>query len=318
MDNIVLIDWLSATLPLDGEWPCGNASDGSTFIQLLGMSEIPFQVLNGPHGQNKRLYFDGISIHLPVEAHQYLWLEMSGTGCRSFETYGNGNWKELIHVIYEYCNITRIDLAFDDHTGILDMSQLVSDTYFSPCFVSKSHYHECHLSYDDRTNEKGTSIYHGRESSNTLIRIYDKAAQLGFDQKTHWNRVEIQLRRENAMAFASLYLQNDDLGQLFCGVLVDYLRYCESSDTDSNKWRWPLKDYWSALVKDAARIRLLSTPGVEYNLQNLESFVFSQAGNSIRTYIECFGIDAFMNRLRETQPYVLPEKYLEIIRKYKL
>lgn len=318
MDNLVLFDWFSATLPVDDDWPIGSALDGSCFIQLLGMTDNSWQVLNGPHGANKRLYFDGISIHLPTDKHTYAWLEMSGSGCRSFETYGHGNWKELLNVIFQYCNITRLDIAYDDHTGILDMSQLVLDTYFNPCFVSKSHYHECHLSFDDRTGEKGTSIYHGRESSNTLIRIYDKAAQLGYDQKTNWNRVEIQFRRENAMAFASHYLQSDNLGDLFSGVLVDYLRYCESCDTDSNKWRWPLKEYWSELVCGAQRIRILSTPGIEYNISNLENYVFNQAGNSIRTFIQCFGVDQFMERLKETQPSIVPEKYKEILRKYKV
>lgn len=317
MDNIFLFDWLSATLPVDGDWPCGNATDGSTFIQLLGIEDVSFQVLNGPHGPNKRLWFDGISIHLPTDKHPFLWLEMSGTGCRAFETYGHDNWKMLLNVILQFCNITRLDIAFDDHSGILDMSQLVLDTYFNPCFVSKSHYHECHLSFDDRTGDKGTSIYHGRESSNTLIRIYDKAAQLGYDEKIHWNRVELQLRRENATAFASRYLSCDNLGDLFCGVLVDYLRYCERCDTDSNRWRWPLKDYWADLVQNASRIRLLDTPGVEYNILNLEKFVFNQAGNSIRTFIDCFGVDVFLERLKETRPFILPEKYQEIIRKCK-
>lgn len=317
MENIVLFDWLSATLPEDGDWPCGDARDGSSFIQILGMTDVSFQVLNGPHGPNTRLYFDGISIHLPTDKAPFCWLEMSGSGCRAFETYGHGNWKQLLNIFIQFCNITRLDIAFDDHDGILDMSQLVLDTYFNPCFVSKSHYHECHLSFDDRTNEKGTSIYHGRESSNTLIRIYDKAAQLGFDTKTHWVRVEMQLRRENASAFASRYLSCHNLGELFSGVLVDYLRYCEQSDSDSNKWRWPLADYWAALVGSAARIRLLSTPGVEYNIQNLESYVFGQAGNSIRTFIDCFGVDKFLERLKETQPVIVPEKYNEILRKWK-
>lgn len=317
MENLILIDWLSATLPLAEDWPCGDANDGSTFIELLGMQNVSFQVSDGVKGFSKRIWFDGVNIHLPSEKMPYLWLEMSGSGCRAFETYGHGNWKQLLNVVSQYCNITRIDIAFDDHSGILDMSQLVLDTYFNPCFISKSHYHECCLSFDDRTGERGTSIYHGRESSNTLIRIYDKAAQLGYDSKDHWNRVELQLRNRNAQAFASSFLQSNNIGDLFCGVLLDYLRYCEPSDTDSNRWRWPVKDYWSNLVKDAVRIRLLTTPGAEYNIQNLENFVFSQAGNSIRTYIECFGVDRFMERLKETSPFDIPPKYKEILNKFK-
>lgn len=318
MENLVLFDWLSVTLPLEGEWPSeGDCNDGSVFINLLGLQNIDFEVCDGVRGFRSRLWFDGINIHLPSEKQPYCWLEMSGSGCRAFETYGSGDWNHVLRVVVEYCNVTRIDIAFDDHSGILDMAAIVNDTYFKPSFVSKSHYHEVQLSYDDRTNERGTSIYHGKESSNTLIRIYDKAAQLGYESENHWIRIEIQLRRENAVGFIQAYLQSNCLGDTFAGVLVDNLRYCERSDSDSNKWRWPLTGYWSELVSDATRIRLLTTPGVEYNLSNLESYVFGQAGNSIRCFIDCFGEDAFIKRLREDAPVTIPSKYKELVRKYK-
>lgn len=319
MENLVLIDWLSATF----KTPLIKSDDKKTqleyaeqFVSAMGLDLGDFEVADGPNGKNNRLWLDGINIHLPSDNKDYCWLEMSGSGCRAFETYGNGNWNSLLEWCVYNTNIKRLDCAFDDHSGILDMKQLVIDTYFNRSFVSRSHYHEVQLSFDDRTGDEGTSIYHGRECSNILIRIYDKAAQLRrMDEK--WNRVEIQMRNENAMEFAQKFLQDDSVGSLFRGVLAYYLRYCESSDSDSNRWRWPIASYWQVLIDNAESIKLLTTPGVEYNMTKLENYVIHQAGNSIWTYIQAFGYMTFRDKLEKSLPPEIPFKYRDLLRRYK-
>lgn len=319
MENIVLFDWLSATMktPLvNGEDKETQLSYAEHFISALGLDAGMFTTTDGPHGKNNRLWLDGINIHLPNETKNYVWLEMSGSGCRAFETYGHGNWNSLLEFCVNNSNIKRLDCAFDDHNQILDMQQLVIDTYFNRSFISRSHYHEVQLSFDDRTGDEGTSIYHGRECSNILIRIYDKAAQLRRkDEK--WNRVEIQMRDSNAMEYAQKFVQGSDLGSLWAGVLVYYLRYCEPSDSDSNKWRWHIKDYWKSLIGDAESIKLLTTPGVEYNMTKLENYVMHQAGNSIWTYIQAFGYLAFREKLEKSLPAEMPVKYKDLLKRFK-
>ena len=319
MDNLVLFDWLSATI----KTPLIKYDDKKSqleyaehFISALGLDVGMFDVADGPHGKNNRLWLDGINIHLPSDNKDFVWLEMSGSGCRAFETYGHGNWHSLLEFCVINANIKRLDVAFDDHNQILDMRKLVEDTYFNRSFISRSHYHEVQLSFDDRTGDEGTSIYHGRECSNILIRIYDKAAQLRRkDEK--WTRVEIQMRNDNAVEFAQRFVQGDSVGPLFRGVLAYYLRYCEPSDRDCNKWRWPVADYWSNLIEESAGIRLLTTPGVEYNMTKLENYVMHQAGNSIWTYIQAYGYMAFRDKLEKSLPAEMPVKYKDLLKRFK-
>lgn len=316
MENCLLYDWVSITLSEDGKWfeEYGESlADGKVFIDLLGMQGVDWTVLNGVRGYSKKLWFDGINIHLPSEQQHNCWLEMSGSGCRAFETYGNGDWDKLLQFAVDWCNVTRLDVSFDDHSGLLDMGQIVDDTFLRGEYVSKANKHKLEMETDDRRAGSACTVYHGSRQSNLMIRIYDKAAQLKrYDE--HWVRVEMELHDENAKRFL---LEAGDLGDKWCGVLLNYLRYVDPEETDSNRWRWPLKTYWAELVKDAQPIKLYAAPGVEYNMVNVDHYVFVQAGNSIRTYIDVFGADAFLQRLKDTQPLSVPEKYKKIVEQYR-
>lgn len=316
MDNLILFDWLSATCKRPDSIYTTDYDTGFFFQDMLGMNQVQWTVLDGVKGFGKRIYFDGINIHTPSDKMPFVWLEMSGKGCRSFESYGHGNWYQLFNDLFKYnCNIKRIDIAHDDHTGILSMPTIIDDT-LNELYVSKARSHEVIIKMDDATHERACSIYHGSESSNTLIRIYDKAKQLEL-KKEHWIRTELQLRNENAENAIKAILFGNNIGDLFTGILLRYIRYVEANDSDMNRWRWPVKDYWAILCNDANPIRIASTPGVEYNFSNLEEFVFNQAGNAIKTYIDAFGIEQFISKVKEYKPYITNPKYRKLLEDLK-
>ena len=136
-DCKVIIDWLSVTSK------CYSVAD---FIDLLGMQNAPWIESKGARGYRKRMYFECISIHF--DGNDSVWLEMSGQGCRAFETFGTGDYNS----IFALCEIsdfhlTRLDVAFDDRflpekdgekcSGILDMAVLAGDT-LAHNYISKS------------------------------------------------------------------------------------------------------------------------------------------------------------------------------------
>lgn len=312
MENLILIDWLSVTRPRSDTITKNDEDTGKFFIDALGMSQYDWQVSDGVKGFSTRLWFDGINIHLPSQKMPYVWLEMSGSGCRAFETYGSRSWIELLdYMISSGCNIKRLDLAYDDHSGVLQMPVLVEDT-LNEMYVSKANKHEVIIGMDDVTHARDCSIYHGSKSSNTLIRIYDKAKQLDLG-KEHWIRAELQLRDENAHNTAALISTGVPVGDLYCGILARYVRYVDDNPNDYNKWRWPVKQYWSDFLLDAQPIKIASAPGVEYNISNLENYVFNMAGNAIKTYIDAFGIDVFLKKVKEYKPYITNPKYRKLL-----
>lgn len=292
-ENIVIYDWLSFT---------SKVHSVDDLIEVLGLDHCPWMNLPGAPGYKHRKYFGSISVHFDGREDMGVWVEMSGQGCRVFETLSNVGWDKLFAFIRENgLKITRLDVAYDDHTGVLDIGQIVSDTH-SGLYSSKSR------SWETRLSNKGTSVIIGSPKSEVLIRIYDKAAERGKSDQ-HWIRVEFQLRRDRAVEFSRI---DKPIGEAFAGVLKNYLRYICPSD-DSNKWRWPMTDYWQALIGDVSAISIYHEPGMEYNESHLKNFVFRQAGNAIDCAIELLGPDKFYKMLRERNVKPNP-KYEKILR----
>jgi len=298
--DIILYDWLSFTVKTDNP----NIVAG-----MLGLQDLPWEVTKGARGYRDRLYFNAISIHFNGRPDMGVWCEMSGQGCRAFEsltTLQNG-WEDLFTAIRACnANITRLDVAYDDHTGVLDINQLIQDTRQHE-YVSKSDYWEIVES------SKGQTLQFGSPQSDLLIRIYDKAAERHCAAGEHWIRCELQLRRDRAVAFTQLGLS---IGESFCGVVVNYLRFVDPDPQDTNRWRWPIKDYWGEFLCNAEAIRIYVAPGLEYNLDRCQRYVIRQAGNAIDAYIQIVGVDSFLDEIKHRTIKRNP-KYDRLVKEYR-
>lgn len=322
--NKILIDWFAMTT---------NIGDPEDIIKMLGMENIPFELTYGARGWHQRLYFDGISVHF--DGHDGLvWLEMSGQGCRAFETFGHGDYNVLFDFVLGNpgdCNITRLDVAYDDYIGFLDLDKIVDDS-LKGNFISKTHkgvLSTCLIEQGINKNV-GRCVTHGTKRSSVIIRIYDKAAERNrSDEIPHWVRCEMMLRRERAFEFIKLlrpseeYSWNEEennytpvreaesIDILYFLVLNHYLRYIEPSETDTNKWRAPLASHWeifcTSVTEDSKSLYV--KPGVEYNALNLSNYVSDRNAGPIYTYIKLFGINDLVDRVEQKAPNNLNPKY---------
>lgn len=298
-ENIVLYDWLSFI---------SKKHSPEELIEALGLTHCPWQEIKGAHGYRDRKYFSCISIHYNGRDDMGVWCEMSGQGCRTFESLSSRSWESLFAwIASQGLKITRLDVAFDDHTGVLDIKQIVQDT-MEGNYVSRSDYWETVLS------SKGSTVQIGSPQSKVVVRIYDKAAERHCEPGTHWIRVEIQLRDDRAIQFTKIPLT---IGESFSGVLLNYLRYVIPNDSDANKWRWEMTDYWLDMLEVLTPIRIYTSPGMDYNIDRCKAYVVNQAGNAIDALIEIYGINEFhrMIRNRDTAPN---PKYEQLVQRYKL
>lgn len=289
MKNFILFDWFSFT--------CKTLSVGDV-ISLLGLEGVNWEMAKGAQGYKDRQYFDKISIHFNGGDDMGVWCEMSGHGCRVFETYGNGDFDTLFCVLLsnpDEFHITRLDIAFDDHTDIFDIKTIFNYT-FNEWFSSKF------KTFKHTGGSAGYSVDFGSNSSEALIRIYDKAAERKKNNE-HWVRCELQLRRDRASEFISKYIEYKNLGYLFSASVNNYLRFCEPSN-DTNKSRWATSVWWDNFLQTTDKISLFVKPGVEYNTLKLKEYVVGQAGNAIATYVDLFGYDGLERDLkaRTTKP----------------
>lgn len=299
-ENIVIYDWLSFT---------SKTHSPEELISALGLAHVPWTETKGARGYRDRKYFSCISVHYNGRADMGVWVEMSGQGCRTFESLSSVGWEGIFSFIRESgLKITRLDVAYDDHSGILNIRDIVDDT-LNEMFVSKSDCTDVRLSSNRRI--KGTTVIVGSPQSRVLIRIYDKAAERGKPDE-HWIRCEMQLRDDRAVQFTKIPLP---IGQAYAGVLLNYLRYVEPGE-DSNKWRWPMRDYWCNLVEDAERISIYQSPGMEYNEERCKRYVVNQAGNAIDACIQMYGLYEFEKMIQE-RPVSRNPKYDMVVKQHR-
>jgi phage replication initiation protein len=290
-ENLILHDYLSVT---------SHKDTPEQMIRLLGLEPMSFEVMKGFHGYRHRYFYDCISVHFDGSPKMGINLEMSGQGCRAFETFGHGDWAKILKPFAadrKAYNITRLDIAYDDHTGLLDIAKIARSTR-KGWYVARSQNNE--VIYSTKKKIKGTSVNIGSKQSEALIRMYDKAAERKIPDK-HWIRCELQLRRERALNFI---LQDKPVGEVFSGVLNNYLRYVKPTADDSNVRRWETERFWKAFVNSVEKISLTTKKDIEYNLSRVEKFIFKQAGNSIDTYIKCVGLDYFLQGLEKRETYL--------------
>ena len=303
--NIIIYDWLSFS---------SKIHTVEQIIEFIGLANIPFQEIYGFYGYSKRITYEGVSIlydgHAP---NMGIMVDMSGQGCRTFETLGTGDWESVFELIKseqseKAMNITRLDIAYDDHEGILDITKISSDTEAGN-YISRTR------NYEVINSNKGKTVVHGSKSSGVLIRIYDKAKERGHTDGRHWVRLELQLRDGNALGF----IQNETpIGKKFLGVVYNYLRYVVPSKTDTNKRRWFDTAYWQNFTKSTKKIRIYQKPGIEYNEKSLEAFVLRNSGNSINVFRKIFGDDNLILSLDiKDSEANYSRKQIKLIERYK-
>lgn len=285
MNNYIIYDYLSFSSKIHSP---------ASLIEFLGLNDVKFESLKGFYGYRDRLYFDGISIHYNGREDMGICCEMSGHGCRAWEKYGTSDYSGLFAEILDnysddsskrQMNLTRIDVAYDDFNGILDLPLLCSETQ-KHNFVSR--FKDWQVIFGN----KGISVNHGSSKSNVYIRCYDKRLeQYVQDKLNHWVRLELQIRKECAIGFI---MNNGDIRDKYFGVLNNYLRYIVPTSNTSNTSMLDTAPYWLNFIESADTMIIFHKPADNYSFDKLYSFVNGQLSGAITTYIDCVGVEQFL------------------------
>lgn len=306
-EDCIIYDWLTFSVP-----DCSH----STMIELLGLSGIQWQTgLGSKLRYDERWAFEGMSVHWSgdqTRRNPGCCFEFSGQGCRAFETFSNMSLQELLDwIVQNGYNISRLDIALDDFSGLIDL-QTMFDKANRYEFTCRSDKCETFNTRPDRDPKHAAlSVCHGSRSSNLFIRCYDKRCERkAYDEYKHWVRLEIQLRGENALGFASA---PGSIGCKFKSVLAQYLNYREPGE-DSNVSRWEVSPWWVSLLDGASAISIVSIKDLEYNKLRLDSFVYGQCVNAIKAELVMDGGEMFLSKIRESSSPGLKPKYARLVR----
>lgn len=285
MNNFIIYDYFSFTSKIHSP---------ASLIELLGLQDLKFEPLKGFYGYRDRLYFDGISIHYNGRDDMGVCCEMSGHGCRAWEKYGTSDYDGIFREILDnynddsekrQMNITRLDVAYDDFIGVLDLPLLCSETQ-KQNFVSR--FKDWQVIFGN----KGIAVNHGSNKSNVYIRCYDKRLEQGVQDKIeHWVRLELQIRKECAIGFIK---QQGNIRDKYFQVLNNYLRYIVPTSNTSNSSVLDTASYWLNFLESAESISIFHKPADNYSFDKLYGYVNQQLSGAITTYIDCVGVEQFL------------------------
>ena len=320
-NDCFLVDWFSFTTrvfdPLD---PC------KAVIDLLGLSDCPFTEM--PYGfryYRRRKDFAGIKICYDacvnsktgeqMDNEGTVYVEMSGQACRAFETYStHKSFLKLFKLCVEdpenyHCS--RLDLAYDDWSGALDLD-VISVYSLNQAVVTSFRSSEVTKAALYSGRHQPQTVYYGSKTSDIRFRFYNKAAERGRDDVDHWIRCEAQLRDDRAFKAIDTIVAFKDVSVVFLGFLNEYIRFVEPC-ADTNKSRWDVAAWWAAFLYKVEKIKLITQKTIKYNYLNVRQYVYTNCARAIRTIIAVDGGDKLLRELSKAADPMEVPKYANII-----
>ena len=154
----------------------------------------------------------------------------------------------------------RIDLAINDHTGILDIPELAEKCRKRE-YIGKSRSYKFYQSgelikhREDDREYMGRTLYLGSLKSDVYFCIYEKDyeqyVKLGtpLEEADIINRFEIRLRNERAYYAVRDLLTYYDAEQTAFSIINQYVRFVDE-EPDKRKNDWKLNDRWAWFIGD--------------------------------------------------------------------
>lgn len=301
----VLIDWLTFSVKSD--------DPGAVIRHYLGMDPALFQDVGyGLMGYRQCKAYGDIRVLYEGREDDYfrdmgVCVSMSGNGCRLFErmsklslgskdTHGTSSvaFPALFRLLLSDAdaNITRIDIACDDHADMLSMDDIISNVQ-SNRVNSRMTKRRVVVSYIGK-ELVGSTVYLGAPSSDFRVRIYDKAAEQAEVSGTvaadleHWVRVELVCRSKHAYNFVSQLMESgENVGSLAAKVINDKFSFIEMDDTNIS--RCTVCDWWVNFVGSLEAVQLVAREVVEHGIDHIRQWVDQQVGPSLAMLYETIG-----------------------------
>lgn len=290
----ILVDYLSFSVSLNDfvGWADEIQYAAEDIERKFGLAGPEYEQRKGFYGYTYSYWYNGITYCYGGQDHIYI--QMSGTGCRTWETLHPGEtwevWLRDLKETYPSLHVARLDIAYDTF-GALELPVIIK-------YTRRGKYASRWKTYLINEGNREMSVIWGSGKSDSRLRIYDKTMErrkvLGTTGEQEvpegWVRCEHQMRNDVAAAFIREWLATWDLSAIFFGVLAQKLQYVDKYD-GKNTDRMVVAPWWRRLLQDYPKIKLACTVGVEYNLQHLERYVYGQAGSSIKALLAAKGGD---------------------------
>lgn len=203
---------------------------------------------------------------------------------------------QLINLVLDWgATIKRIDIAFDDMSGLLDPDEMYRKILAGELVTRYRKVTRVSGQDLGEPQKTGDTINLGKRSSGSFIRIYDKMAEVlakGGDVPEgvkNWVRVEMEAKGEKAHAIGNLIgqcatRQGTSPGQELSNLLYGLLDFKDVNPDDDNKSRWHTSEFWSTFLAATSK-KTLSLPKRERSVERSKTWVRNQVSTTLAMII---------------------------------
>lgn len=296
------IDWITCTFPAGTSIEDLTSFLGGTWSRTIGGSS--FYPCGISCGAILILYGGPESLGVN--------LRITGKGCRELEvaTIKNEDWLTFLKdLLGRGASFSRLDVALDDHTGILDFDELER---CSRAGRVSSRLKKVKYIDDGKTGSTDVTksfIKYGSDSSDTQLKIYDKALEQG--KTGHHVRVELVTKRKRAKTLVTNLVTNGV--RSIPGLLAATVSFKDAGN-DSHMDRRKTLPAWECFLGQPEKLRLStkpSEPSLEKSIQTLEY----QYGPTLAMIEMVYGRDRLLQMAKRGKAR-LTAKHFSILARY--
>jgi hypothetical protein len=270
----IRLDYLAFTVPYSEE----NQEYIRNFLKGTDVQNLDYGALKY---SNSAIIFDGgrmywhperkeMGIHFRLGAKALSCVEMTPIGLINRVRDWDGKFK-------------RIDIAFDDFEGDLDIDEMYDNLALGDVVTRWRKAMRTNGVTLGKEEKTGDTVNIGARSSQAFLRIYDKKLEqqgknVDLGDITHWVRVELELKGDKADYFAKLLRESafgydqPPPGELCANLLYGLLDFKEHNATETNKSRWETVGWWSRFVKTSSKL-MLAMPKKERSIEASKKWI---------------------------------------------
>lgn len=254
-------------------------------------------------------------------------VELKGRGCRQFESYllaQQRSWYEFfMDVLMAGGVMKRLDLAINDHTGMLDIPELTEKCRNEECvsvFRSFKSYASGELVKHEEQDKAGMgyTLYIGSLKSEVYFCVYEKSYEqyiklgIPIEEAPIKNRFEIRLKNERAYYAVRDLLTYYDAERTAFSIINRYVRFVDK-EADKKRSDWKLSVRWAWFIGENREPLKLTTKPEPYTLDRTLRWIQRQVDPTLKmleTITAKTGID-YLKEIRKSTK--LTEKHYKII-----
>lgn len=254
-------------------------------------------------------------------------VELKGRGCRQFESYllaQQRSWYEFfMDVLVAGGVMKRLDLAINDHTGMLDIPELTEKCRNEECvsvFRSFKSYASGELVKHEEQDKAGMgyTLYIGSLKSEVYFCVYEKSYEqyiklgIPIEEAPIKNRFEMRLKNERAYYAVRDLLTYYDAERTAFSIINRYVRFVDK-EADKKRSDWKLSVRWAWFIGENREPLKLTTKPEPYTLDRTLRWIQRQVDPTLKmleTITAKTGID-YLKEIRKSTK--LTEKHYKII-----